>query len=239
MLGLAEQVHGDDEGLGLTVGYDEDLGRPGEQVDADLTEQLALRLRHVGVARAREQVDTGDRLRSQCHRRDRLDAPEDVDLVGPGHRDGGDRRGRNLSPDRRGACSNAAHAGDLGGDDRHMSRGDQRVPAAGKVRSGGGHRDVAVAEPNTGNVSISTSSIDSSAPRRSGRPAPGRNRCPRSPARARRDDAIDVVLRQPEADRRPRVESLRVLPHRRVAAVSHIADDLLDRVAHGLVTSVR
>ncbi len=53
VLGLAEQVDRDDERVGLVVGDDQDLGRAGEEVDADLAEQLALGLGHVGVARAR------------------------------------------------------------------------------------------------------------------------------------------------------------------------------------------
>ena len=57
MLGLGQQVDRDDERVGVLVGDDEDLGGPGEQVDADLAEQLALGLGDVGVARAGDQVD--------------------------------------------------------------------------------------------------------------------------------------------------------------------------------------
>ena len=57
MLGLAEQIGGDDGRPRGLVGDDEDLGRAGEEVDADDPEQLALGLRDVGVAGADEQVD--------------------------------------------------------------------------------------------------------------------------------------------------------------------------------------
>ena len=90
MLGLAEQVGGDDHRVGRLVGDDEDLGRAGDEVDADLPEQPALRLDDVRVARPDEEVDRVDRLRPERQRGERLDAAEDVDLVGAGEVHGGD-----------------------------------------------------------------------------------------------------------------------------------------------------
>ena len=60
MLGLAEQVGGDDHRVGRLVGDDEDLRRAGDEVDADLPEQPALRLDDVRVARPDEEVDRVD-----------------------------------------------------------------------------------------------------------------------------------------------------------------------------------
>ena len=57
MLGLAEQVGGAHLGVGGLVGDDQDLGRAGQQVDADPPEELALGLGDIGVARADEHVD--------------------------------------------------------------------------------------------------------------------------------------------------------------------------------------
>ena len=57
MLGLAEQVGGADLAVDAVVGDDQRLGRPGEQVDADAAEQLALGFRHIGVAGADDHVD--------------------------------------------------------------------------------------------------------------------------------------------------------------------------------------
>ena len=56
VLGLPEQVGGDELGVGRLVGDHEDLGRAGEQVDADRPEQLALGLGDVGVAGADDHV---------------------------------------------------------------------------------------------------------------------------------------------------------------------------------------
>ena len=86
-----------------------DLGRTGEQVDADLAEQLPLGLRDVGVARTGEQVDRGDRLGAQGQRCDRLHTAEQVDLVGAGevHRGDADRRGSRLES---AACSAATRS---------------------------------------------------------------------------------------------------------------------------------
>ena len=48
-----EQVGGDELGVGRVVGDHRDLRRPGEQVDADAAEQLALGLGDERVARRR------------------------------------------------------------------------------------------------------------------------------------------------------------------------------------------
>ena len=82
VLGLPEQVSRDQLGVGVLVGDHEDLGRSGQQVDPDATEQLALGLGHVRVARADDHVDGGQPLDTERHRRQRLDAAEAEDLVG-------------------------------------------------------------------------------------------------------------------------------------------------------------
>ena len=150
VLGLGEQVDGDEERVGVLVGDDEDLGRPGEQVDADLAEQLALGLGHVGVAGAGDEVDAVHRLRADGHRGHGLHAAEDPDLVGAGEVHRGHGRGGDLAADRRGAGDDAGHPGDLGGDDGHVRRGGQRVLAARDVGAGGLHGHVPVAEEDPG-----------------------------------------------------------------------------------------
>ena len=57
MLGLAEEVRGDDIGIGAFVRDDEDVGRSGEQVDAHFAKQLSLGLCHVSIARPYDHVD--------------------------------------------------------------------------------------------------------------------------------------------------------------------------------------
>ena len=56
VLGLADQVAGDDGRVGRVVGDHRHLGRPGEHVDADLAEQGALGLGDELVARADDHV---------------------------------------------------------------------------------------------------------------------------------------------------------------------------------------
>ena len=57
VLGLAEQIGGADFAVDALVGDDQRLGRAGEQVDADAAVELALRFRHIGVARPDQHVD--------------------------------------------------------------------------------------------------------------------------------------------------------------------------------------
>lgn len=113
MLGLRQQIDRHDKGVGGLVGDDEDLGGTGEQVDADLAEQLALCLGHIGIARSGDQIDPLDRLGSGGQGPDRLNSTEKVDLVRARevHRCYG--RGWDLTTDRRGACGDAGHPGDL------------------------------------------------------------------------------------------------------------------------------
>ena len=90
MLGLAEQVGGDQRGVGGLVGQHGDLRRPGQQVDPDAAVELALGLGHVRVAGADDHVHGLDPGQPEGHRRQRLDAAEGEDAVrarqrGPEH----------------------------------------------------------------------------------------------------------------------------------------------------------
>ena len=73
-------------GSAVVVGDDGDLGRPGEQVDPNPAEQLALGLGDIGVAGADDHVGRVEALDSERHRRERLDAAEAEDLIGAGGR---------------------------------------------------------------------------------------------------------------------------------------------------------
>ena len=84
MLGLAEQVGGENPRIGRLVRNDQDLGRAGDEVDADLPEEAPLRLDDIRVSGSGQEVDRRDRLRSERHRCERLHAAQHVDLVGPG-----------------------------------------------------------------------------------------------------------------------------------------------------------
>ena len=150
MLGLAEQVYRDHEGVGVLVGNHQDLSRAGEQVDADLAEQLALGLGDVGVTRAGEQVDLADGLGPYRHRGHRLGAAEQEDLVCASELKRGYRGGGNLTLDRRRAGGNPRDAGDLSGHHGHVGRRDERIAAAGHVGARRRHRDVLLAEEYAG-----------------------------------------------------------------------------------------
>ena len=82
MLGLPEKVGGAHFCIDALVGDDEGFRRSGEQVDANSAVELPLGLGDKGVARADQHVDGFDRLRSEGHCTDGLDAAERVDDVG-------------------------------------------------------------------------------------------------------------------------------------------------------------
>ena len=99
VLGLAEQVDGHGERVGVLVRDDEGLGRSREQVDADLTEELTLGFGHVGVARAGEHVDAVDGLRAESQSGDGLYPSHHEDLVGLRQVHSGDAHDRRLPED--------------------------------------------------------------------------------------------------------------------------------------------
>ena len=67
----------------VVAGDHHQLGRARDAVDADLADELALRLLHVAVARAGDHVHRLDRSGAEGERRDRLRAAHRVDLVAP------------------------------------------------------------------------------------------------------------------------------------------------------------
>ena len=57
MLGLGQQIDGDAARIVRGVGQHDDLGRPGDGVDADAAEHLPLGLGDIGVARSDDPID--------------------------------------------------------------------------------------------------------------------------------------------------------------------------------------
>ena len=236
MLCLTEQVGGDDHRVGGLVGDDQDLRRAGDEVDADLAEQPALGLDDVRVARADEEVHRVDRLRPERERRERLDAAEDVDLVGAGEVHRGDGGVRDPPVEGWRAGRNALDAGDLRRDDAHVRGGDHRVAAAGHVRADARHGNVPVAEPDAGK-------------RLHLEVGHRRPLCLRERAHlllAERDvvehlggNALeargDLVGVEPEALRLPAVEAGRVPPDGGVSVRRDGRDDLVDDLRDGTV----
>ncbi len=150
MLGLAQQVGGAHLGVGGLVGDDQDLGRAGEQIDADPAVKLALGLGDIGVAGPDQHVDRPERLGAERHRRDRLDAAEHINLVGAGEVHRRDRLRVRHALVRRRAGGDVADPGDPRGDDRHMRRGDHRIAPARHIAADAADRDVAMAEHDAG-----------------------------------------------------------------------------------------
>ena len=233
MLGLAEQIGGADFAVDAVVGDDQRLGRARQQVDADAAEQLALGLRHIGVAGPDDHVDRRDRLGAERHRGHRLHAAEHVDLVGAAEMHRGDDRRMRAALERRRAGDDALHARDLRGDDRHVRGGDHRIAPARHVAADRVHRDVLVAEHDAGQrldlqvvhgVLLLLREV-----------AHLRLREPDVVEVALgdlRDRALDLLRRQPERGRRPVVEFLRQLADRHVLALLDLRQDAFDRLAH-------
>ena len=215
MLGLAQQVGRAHLGVGRIVGDDEDLGRAGEQIDADPAVKLALGLGDIGVAGTDQHVDRAKRLGAERHRRDRLHAAQHVDFVGAGEMHRGDRLGMRHALVRRRAGGDVADPGDARGDDRHMRRGDHRIAPAGHVAADAADRDVAMAEHDAGQ------GLDLDIAHRFaldlGEIADLRLREADVVERLRRDlrdHRGDLGIGQAEARRRPFVEALAEFAHR-------------------------
>ena len=96
VLRLGEQVGGQMGGGAAAVVDDEDLGRTGNHVDADLAEDQLLGGGHVDVARPGDLVDPGDGGRAVGQRRHRLGAADPEDPVNPGKTGGGKHVGIDL-----------------------------------------------------------------------------------------------------------------------------------------------
>ena len=186
-----------------------------------------------GVAGADQHVDRGDRLRPQGHRGDRLDAAEAVDLVGTREVLRRDDRGRGPPLIRRRAGDDPRDPRHLGGDDRHVGRGQQRILPARHVAPRRADRDVLVAEDD------SRQGLDLHVPQ-------GLALVPGEVAHLLlgERDVLDgrAVLswdrqpsisdwRQPVVVAVPAVEPDGKLPHRRVSAPGDVVQDALDRLA--------
>ena len=89
VLGLGEEVGGDEGGVGVRIRDHHHLARAGQHVDAHVTEHPALGQRHVDVARPHDLVHAADRLGAVGERGDRLRAAYAIRL---GH--AADARGR-------------------------------------------------------------------------------------------------------------------------------------------------
>ena len=133
MLGLREQVGCQPCRRGAVVGKDQNLGRTGERIDADASEQLAFRFRDPRVARSCDQIDAGNALAAQRKRSDGLRTAKAIDLVDgkQAQRFGKQRRKRRCR--RRGGDDKASHAGEAGGSACHQQRAGIGMATAGDI----------------------------------------------------------------------------------------------------------
>ena len=205
----------------------------GEQVDADAAEQLALGLRHVGVAGADDHVDGRHRVGAERHGGDGLHAAQHEDLVGAAEVHGGDDGRMRPALVRRRAGDDALDPGDPGGDDRHVRGGHHRVAPARHIAADGVHGDVLVAE-------------DDARQRLHLEIAQGLALLLREVAHLGlreldvvevalgdlADGPLDLAVAELEGGRRPLVELLRQRAHGGIAAGLDLGQDLLDRLPH-------
>ena len=240
VLGLPQQIGHHHLGIGRLVGDNQDLRRPGQQIDADAAEELPLGLGHIGVARPDQHIDARDGLGAQRHRRHRLDAADDIDLVGATQRHRRDGLGMGRPAGRWRAGNDVPDAGHPGRDDAHMRRGHHGIAPARHVAPDAVDRNVPVPQCHA------RQGLHLHVPDRLALNL-------REVADLRLSEAdvcdglvgdrfhqpVDLGLGQPEALGRPAVEPLGQLAHRRVAARLHVGQDTLDRLAHPRVGRLR
>ena len=143
VLGLADQVSGEDRGAGGDVGEDRDLGGAGLGVDGDPAAEQALRGDDVDVAGAGDHRRLGTGLRAKGEHRDRLRAADGIDLVDAEHRAGREDpvvRQAAVVALRRAGDGDRGNAGRLRGHDVHDDAADERREPAGDVQADPLHR---------------------------------------------------------------------------------------------------
>ena len=128
----------------------ERLGRSSKQINSDAPKQLSLGLRDKGVAGTDQDINWGHRRRADSHRADRLNPAERVNLVGARHRLRGHNGRCKLAMKRRRACSDAFDACNLGGNHRHMGRGEQWIFPTWNIAACRIHWHMRVAKDNAG-----------------------------------------------------------------------------------------
>ena len=123
VLGLSQQIGGDELRIGGFVGDQQRLGRTGKLVDIDDAEDTALGQHDEDVARSVDLVDVGNGLGAIGHRRDGLRATDAKDAIDAGHlgRRQDQRRDFATRSTRR-ADDDLLHAGDARRHGGHQQR---------------------------------------------------------------------------------------------------------------------
>ncbi len=129
VLGLREKVHREPFRRGAAIGDDENLRWAGNHVDADAAKHLALRFGDIGISRADDLVDAGNRTRAIRERRHCLRAANADDAIDARERRGGEHQRIRIRTHH----DDLAHAGHLGGHSVHEDGGGIRRLAARHV----------------------------------------------------------------------------------------------------------
>ena len=110
VFGLREEIGGDPFGIGAIACNNQDLGRPSDHVDANGAENPPLGRGHISIARTDDLGDWGDGLSPISQRRDRLRAPDPINLIDAGEL--GRRQNKRIDPTlrRRDGHDNAGDA---------------------------------------------------------------------------------------------------------------------------------
>ena len=122
------------------LGDDQDLGRPGVEVDRAIRRDQRLGGRHPAVARSDDLADPRHRGRAVGHRRHRVGAAEPEDAIDAGL----DGRGEHHRIHRRTADDDLGHPGDPGRDRGHQQRRGQGIASAGHVAADAVEREHAL-----------------------------------------------------------------------------------------------
>ena len=237
VLGLREKIHRDPVRVGARVGDDENFRRPGNHVDTDRAEDPALSRCNIGIARADDLVDGGNRPRAVGERRDRLRAADRE-----GARDARKMRGgedqRIPRPVRHGRNhDDLGHARDLGRQRVHQHRRRVRSLAARNVQPHAVERGDLL--PQARAVSLGhrprlaplpfVKRADTLRCRHERVALPGRQAFERGTAFGR------GKLERGDAHRADAIEARGVFEHRGVAAGPHVGEDPSDRGLDGRV----
>ncbi|KPZ03989.1 Uncharacterized protein ALO94_05587 [Pseudomonas syringae pv. spinaceae] len=136
VLGLGEQVHGDPVRIGLAVAHHQNLGRPGNHVDADLPEHMALGRGDIDIARADDLIDLRYALSAVGQGRHSLRAPNGEHTVNAG--DTGCRQHQlvDFATRRRHDHDHLGHPRHFRRNGIHQHRRRVRRLAAGHVQAG-------------------------------------------------------------------------------------------------------
>ena len=237
VLQLRRQIGGDEVRPGAAVGDHQHLGRPCDPIHADRAEHLALRQRHVDVARPRYDVDPRNRRRAESHRRHRLRSAHPIDGVDAGDvRGRKDRRRHGAVRARRRRQNNLLHARNPGRDGGHQDGRRIRGAAAWRVQPRAANRASkqlqALLTGRRGRHHLGLVELADALSRELEGGAIGRRKPP-----SRRLELARRHLERFRRARRPAVEPQPVLAQRGVALGSHARADLLH--GHPLLRELR